>query len=259
MLIQSEILSKGLVKNVQPIGLRDSTYDATVGEIIEQGKIISELEYTLKPRHIVWLTSNETFCLPSDITGLATLRTTWTHNGVLALNVGIVDPGWEGPLATAVVNFGEKNFYIKKGDAFLRLLFLEHQPTAVKALTNTKTDYINKAAINSKHFSATFLSMDSLVDEISREIFKMPTLGIWLTKVGVWLSAAALLLTLLSIYAPIAWSVWSDHAADTAKLSTLIQEVADLKEKTKTLEEKQKTQPLVLKEAQQNHGNQTSP
>ena len=37
---------------------------------------------------MVWVLSKEEFALPKDVTGLATLRTTFTKQGILALNVG---------------------------------------------------------------------------------------------------------------------------------------------------------------------------
>jgi deoxycytidine triphosphate deaminase len=93
ILVRDEIEAKNIVHSAQVNGPRSTTYDATVGEIIIEGKSIQESSFTLLPRGIAWVISTEEFRLPSDVTGLATLKTTWTHNGVLALNLGIVDPG----------------------------------------------------------------------------------------------------------------------------------------------------------------------
>lgn len=129
ILVSREILDRQLVHSRTSAGERETTYDATVGEIIHEGITHDGEAYALPARGMVWVVSHERFVLPKDLTGLATLRTTWTHSGILALNVGIVDPGWDGPLATAVVNFSNANFEIKKGDAFLRVIFITHLPT----------------------------------------------------------------------------------------------------------------------------------
>src|SRR5450830_549060 len=104
LLRKDEIIAKNIVAAANSKSQRETTYDATVGEIIFCGRKIEEDEFTLPSRGVVWVISKEVFTLPSNITGLATLRTTWTHDGVLALNVGVIDPGWNGPVATALVN-----------------------------------------------------------------------------------------------------------------------------------------------------------
>jgi dUTPase len=126
ILTSNEIEALGIVQNRVPHGVRSTTYDATVGEIILGGTTLQGDSYVLPPRGMVWVVSREKFSLPTDITGLATLRTSWTHNGILALNVGVIDPGWSGQLGAAIVNFSSANFVVKRGNGFLRVLFLRH-------------------------------------------------------------------------------------------------------------------------------------
>ena len=117
------------------------------------------------------MVSNERFNLPSNVTGLATLRTTWTHDGILTLNVGIVDPGWNGPLAAAVVNFSSSNFEVRKGETFLRVLFIDHKATdASKVLKETKA-YENYIKGKSARTPSTFLNIKALATEILGEIY----------------------------------------------------------------------------------------
>jgi deoxycytidine triphosphate deaminase len=230
MLTKTEIQAKKIVQGAQVKGERATTYDATVGDIIERGKIISEAQYTLRPRGIVWVVSQEEFHLPAEVTGLATLRTTWTHGGVLALNVGVVDPGWQGPLATAVVNFGNGDFTIKKGDPFLRLLFGEHPAVSpLKVVKKDRDAYIKDTVGNSKAFSTKFLNTDALIDEVASEILKFPKWVYALTILGI-------LLTLLSIFAPIAYSVWTDRIKSETTIAVLTADVAEMKTKLAALE-----------------------
>lgn len=236
MLIKQQIANLNLVENAQGIGQRDSTYDATVGEIVVLGKSITEQTYTLEPRHIVWIVSKEKFALPDNVTGLATLRTTWTHSGVLALNVGVVDPGWHGPLGTILVNFSNVDFHIKKGEPFLRLLFLEHQSTGAKDVERDQPKYLRDIEQNSKLFSKTFLNMEALSDEVAKKIFALP-------KFVVILTFGAILIGALSIFAPIAWGVWSGYVNNNAQVSNLTAELSLLKEQVKALEDQQKLKP----------------
>jgi deoxycytidine triphosphate deaminase len=197
ILNEQQISDLKLVTNAVQAGQRSSTYDATVGKIISEGVIIDAASFTLPRRGIVWVVSKEEFTLPNDITGLATLRTTWTHKGVLALNLGIIDPGWSGPLATALVNFGNGNFQIAKGDPFFRVMFHQHAPT--QAQTVSTKNYVETIVDKSRLFSKTFLGMESLVHEVSEKVLSFPR---WALAIGF----AAIIVSILAVYVPISYS-----------------------------------------------------
>lgn len=221
MLISREIVAKSIVIDGRDAGRRATTYDATVGAIIQRGKEIRDESFLLPPRGIVWVVSAEIFDVPDDITGLATLRTTWTHDGVLALNVGVVDPLWQGPLAAAIVNFGNGEFEVKKGDPFLRLMFHRHERTQATPVVKTMSLYKKEISQKSKMYSATFLNMESLVPEVAHQVLSMPRWVSFLTIVGLVVAAVA-------IFAPIAWSVFSDHAASGAQIKLLDDQIGEL-------------------------------
>lgn len=223
MLTLSEITARRIVIGDMPNGKRrPTTYDATVGCIIHKGSIWHENTYVLPPRGIVWVVSEEIFQVPATATGLATLRTTWTHDGVLALNVGVVDPGWDGPLSAAIVNFGSNNFPITKGEQFLRLMFHAHQTVDMKWTTRTKSEYIQETLMHSRNFSHTFLNMDSLVKEVADEIFSAPR---W----ALWIGLIAIVVSVLAIFAPVAFSVWTDFNQHRERLIQIEKEVDALK------------------------------
>jgi hypothetical protein len=72
ILTSNEIEALGIVQSSVPHGVRSTTYDATVGEIILQGTTLEGDSYVLPPRGMVWVVSKEKFSLPTNITGLAT-------------------------------------------------------------------------------------------------------------------------------------------------------------------------------------------
>ena len=59
--------------------------------------------------------------MPGTVSGFATLRTTFTKLGILALNVGIIDPFFKGPISTALINFSDRPREIRVGDKFFRV------------------------------------------------------------------------------------------------------------------------------------------
>ncbi|WP_424032180.1 hypothetical protein [Methylocella sp.] len=77
---------------------------------------------------MVQVVSTEVFNLPRTVTGHATYKTELTKNGIWALTVGIVDPGWNGPLATTLLNFSRCDHAVALGDPFLRITLFDHAP-----------------------------------------------------------------------------------------------------------------------------------
>jgi deoxycytidine triphosphate deaminase len=233
ILIESEIVERKLVDNPQAAGSRPSTYDATVGEILIEGKSIIDNSFVLHPRGIVWVISKEKFCLPDDVTGLATLKTSWTHDGILALNLGVIDPGWNGHLATAVVNFSKSDYEITKGAAFFRVLFLTHKNTNQAPHGLSSDAYIQKIKTNTRLFSDTFLTMDSLVREIAERVLGFP-------RLVVQLALGAIVIATLAIMVPMAYTMISQNYVMPARVEALEQlpsRIEKLENEVNTLEE----------------------
>lgn len=227
VLTANEITSKGIVSGAVAAGQRSTTYDATVGAIIHCGVEIDESSFKLPPRGIVWLVSAEDFALPPQVTGLATLKTQWTHQGVLALNVGVVDPGWHGPLAAAVVNFSNSPFVIKKGDPFFRILFQKHIGVGQKVEVK-RDQYLAQVRNQSRAFSSTFLNMTSLVKEVSDEVLGLPRIAQNIAKVGI-------VIALVAIFVPIALGMWIDFRKDPVRLAVVERKLADMDEGAKEI------------------------
>src|SRR5262245_58360535 len=105
-----------------------SSFDLTIGSIFNnEGKKVDG-QYTIQPGCLVQVVSSEVFSLSDCLTGHVTYKTTMTKKGIWALTVGIVDPGWDGPLATTLLNFSRVDHTIAAGDAFLRVSLFEHDP-----------------------------------------------------------------------------------------------------------------------------------
>lgn len=249
LLTKNRIMSEGIVLHPEglPIsqyrqlgGERDSTYDATVGKILCDGKSLGS-SIMLAPRGVVWVISYEEFKLPKNITAIASLRTTWAHNGIFALNVGIVDPGYHGPVATALVNFSTEDFEVRIGDPFMRLMFLEHDQTDPKGYRINPKDYLKKIKTKSRAFSKSFLSMNALVDDVAREIFKMPKLAALFAYFGI-------LIALLSILAPIAYTIYTGVNDDKMAIARL-QLRLDQLESTKAINDLDRRQGVPSKAA----------
>jgi deoxycytidine triphosphate deaminase len=223
LLDKKAIKQKAIVSSPSPTSERETTYDATVGEIILKGVVQSGESFILQPRGVVWVISKEEFTLPLDVTGLATLRTTWTHDGMLALNVGVIDPGWKGPVATALVNLSVTPFLVKKGDPFFRVLFHGHDAATTAPQTPAnRAAYVNGICEKSLKFSETFLNMKSLVDEVADKVLAFPK---WANIIAI----VALSVTIAAIFVPICIQVWTEHRSAAERITKLEAEVDSLK------------------------------
>lgn len=222
LITKSDIAAKSIVIGAAKAGARDTTYDATVGCIILDGAGIRSGRYVLPPRGIVWVISQETFNMPGNVTGLATLRTTWTHQGVLALNVGVIDPGWSGPLATVLVNFGKSDFSVEVGSQFLRVMFFSHEAVAAVNSIQIGSEYKKIIMLRSKNFSESFLNMKSLISDVKNDIFKLPT-------IAYWFAFFALVAALFSLLLPIGYTVLTDRIKETTKIESLQRQIDELR------------------------------
>ena len=111
-----------------------SSFDLTVGRIFDpDGKEVDGL-YTLRPGHMVQVVSHEVFKLDAEITGHVTYKTSLTSIGIWALTVGIVDPGWDGPISTTLLNFSRNDYVVQAGETFLRVSLLQHEPVPTEKL-----------------------------------------------------------------------------------------------------------------------------
>jgi deoxycytidine triphosphate deaminase len=80
--------------------LRDCGYDLTISEIFgknAQGLVQESTDdFDLDPQGIALVISKETLKLPQNVCANAIVKTSLCREGILAVNIGVVDPGWEG-------------------------------------------------------------------------------------------------------------------------------------------------------------------
>ena len=185
IIVGDDILNRGLLRKADQGNLKNSTYDLTIGEIVPVGQqnVLSRRKpdggvdmYFIEPREMVFILSKEEFELPATVTGLASLRTTFTKEGLLALNVGFIDPFFKGPISTALLNFSDRPVEIRTGDKFFRVMFFEHADvTKFKPETDEsvrKEEYIRELEKKAySEFPQTYLNAPRLDDAFYRENF----------------------------------------------------------------------------------------
>jgi dUTPase len=264
MLSKHEIAKAQLVldADLQPIsvsgpGFREGTYDLTIGKIFPcKGDSCETFE--LKPGGIVHVVSAEIVRLPADIVGLAHVKTGLCNAGLLALNIGVVDPNWSNCLGSAILNFSNAPWKLKTGDQFLRLSFHRFaSPDGMQVDATSATGSAGAARVvgdanppgatgaatigddyqRSEHrayvsevgrraaskFTGSFLNIEALVEDVAQKQRKYVR-----NTILVWGSIAAVMLALLTVVITIGIS-WG--------VRTIEQPPADLKGTLQLLEE----------------------
>lgn len=193
MLTGDEIEQAGLVVGAKPAGFRASSYDVHIECLIDSSGSVLE-SYALPPQGIVMAVSQERIVLPGNITGLAMVKTSLCNEGVLALNIGVIDPGWEGKVSSFLVNFSKHERLLTQGETFLRLAF---QP--LSSNTSSPNAVPDEAYISARRhqavgrFGRTFLNLPEVIAALTDESLRQ-----WRVRILTYVAPAALALALLT-------------------------------------------------------------
>ncbi|POF34135.1 dCTP deaminase domain-containing protein [Roseibium marinum] len=240
LLTDTEIKAAGVITYQNSESFGSTSYNLLPDAIIDsEGEVYKGDGYTIKPQEIVWVTSKEIVSLPHDITAHATIKTSLCNKGLLALNIGIIDPGWNGPLATAIINFSKSNYYLSPTKSFLRLSFYRHSNSEIfKPITKKRYEYQEdkrKDAI--EIFGSTFLDVKSIAKDVKKELFGSfaPRAAFYVTMLGFGLAGFALFASLAAYFLP------GNGAAYQANFTSLQQRIDRLDEQTRELSTGTKT------------------
>ena len=241
ILTGDEINRRSLVQSAAASSYRAASYDLTIGTLVNpEGNLVDE--YVIPAQGMVKVVSAERILMPTDLVGYVLVKTGLCNEGILALNIGVVDPGFEGPLSSALLNFGKINQRLRQGDVFGRLTIhqLSAQPQNVvpKIVTfeQAKRDAVSQV---DKYLSATFLDIAKTADQAAKKAFgKYKTALFWgIPVIALLLAAFTLLLNFGNMWLVQGYfqprdqvraeQIRSELAANVARLSDQTRELAD--------------------------------
>lgn len=179
----NQINEQGLLANADPKNVRGGCYYLRIHSIIPTGEDAKSYDpsnpkkyHTLEPGGLAWVISEEKFQIEdTSVTALVTLRSGFTKQGMLALDVGLVDANFFGPIGSLVINFSKKPIRLKAGDEFFRVLFFQHEKSAGdQAPVETRydhTQYVEKILSEMVGgFSDTFLQTAEMEKRIEERL-----------------------------------------------------------------------------------------
>lgn len=208
-----EIKTRGLIVQGQDSLYRATTYDLSIGDIVAVGPdgTSTVKEYRLRPGGTVRVVTRESLQMPDDVTAHVLLKNALCRQGVLAINIGVVDPGFSGPLSSTLINFGRVNFDIRMDMSFLRASFHRCPPSteAAKAKKWDRAEYLDEVRRYALAYSApTFLNLEETIARAADGAF-----GSFKQYLVLWATLAALALALLTMFVPLGASYADRYVA----------------------------------------------
>lgn len=167
-----EIKAKKIIQKQRIENYGNASYDLCIGKIISSDGVIHDDRFVLKPQHIAIAVSFEELDMKVDVLGFATIKTSLSQRGLMAINIGLIDPDYEGPISSVLLNFGKQDFILKPHQQFLRLTFQKFKSLGDKDFTKrfkkTKSydQYVDARAEEALNkLDTTFSGIDSVLDK----------------------------------------------------------------------------------------------
>tara|TARA_B100000408_G_scaffold92366_1_gene70988 strand:- start:956 stop:1429 length:474 start_codon:yes stop_codon:yes gene_type:complete len=155
---------------------------------------------------------------------------------MLALNIGIIDPGYQGPMSSFLVNFSKNNFLIEAGDVFLRCQFFNLSQVEDSSLGDPisyRTYLQEKKQKVAGRFGDTFLNVEDIVSSAAK--------GLVFRGLG-FVATVALIITFMSFLLNLGFfrvAVDTDSRRDEY-ISRYEDEIRELEAKVSQLEDRLK-------------------
>ena len=78
---------------------------------------------TVRPGQMIFVVTREDVLMPADVCGTVYSRNSLALKGILALNAGHVDPGYEGPIAIRLINLRATPWTLTLGEPIFTITF----------------------------------------------------------------------------------------------------------------------------------------
>jgi len=193
---------------------KKSSFDITIREVLVKGNKPEDIEThsgsaILKPQDSAYIISEELINIPDGYIAYVFLKNRMSQKGLLALNTGIIDQGYHGPISTLVINLSTRDAVIPNSanlsdKAFFRVVFHKIEenkklpkPHFIKCQPQSYDVYKGYRKNELKKLPRTFLDHEQAKKQITDEVEKK-ALSFSYLKLGATVSIVALLLSLMS-------------------------------------------------------------
>ena len=140
-----ELIRNPRRKNDGTFDIEANSYDLSAGtaiwkEMKHSGGVVKTLDYslqpsvipqptlTVKPGQMIFVVTHEDVLMPLSLCGTVYSRNSLALTGILALNAGHVDSGYEGPIVIRLINLRAVPWTLTLGDPIFTITFQTTNP-----------------------------------------------------------------------------------------------------------------------------------
>jgi deoxycytidine triphosphate deaminase len=202
--IEAAIARRELLTNATHASIQSASYDLRVGTIFREGQIINAnhpdhgSQFSIQPGELVSIFTLEEVKLPADTAAFAFAMNALSSQGLLVLNPGHVDPGYEGPLTVKAINLRKTPISISRESPIFTVVFFKVGAHTTHPYTRNQPD----RRVKETEFHATELErMPNSIADLLRASKDLPTVsseqmerairGYWLTWLTIVLAGVA--------------------------------------------------------------------
>ena len=170
--IKERIAKNELIPGGDPDSATHCSYEFAAAQMLRGGRPralpISKRGTVIEPAQLVWIRAREEISVPANMVGLWIQTQTLAREGLLLLNISLIEPGYKGPLSAVLVNFGKKPVPIYPHTKIAKVIFLPLDGDAdkeVKGCDDSK-EYNDDLARLAANAPKTFLQLQSFLPNI---------------------------------------------------------------------------------------------
>jgi deoxycytidine triphosphate deaminase len=203
--IAAEIAQGRLVRNSSPSNLQACSYDLRIGTIFKDGQAINGahanagMNVVLKPGDVLSMFTLEELVLPANICATVFPINSQSSRGLLVLNPGHVDPGYDGPITVKVLNISKSEMIIRIGEPIFTVIFdmltvVTNRPYPV----NAKTRGTREIEFAERDMNVSPVSLVKLIGEPNALEIDRMIRSHWMAKWSLILTAGALIFAVIA-------------------------------------------------------------
>ena len=209
--ILERLKNEELLTNVRKLkdgnyDVQASSYDLSVGVAVSKRdkkgvfqKRTIQYEYdpkkkkqetiSLSPGQMIYVIAYEEIVTPKDLCGTVYSRNSLALDGILALNTGHIDPGYNGPITIKLINLRSTDWTFQMGKAIFTIAFHTLQDykedATIKYKSSTKEEMLDKVlkatdvSLNNALYDLALLRDFVKEDEFGRAFRKWIGKSIW--------------------------------------------------------------------------------
>lgn len=142
--IINEMENGRLIKKADRKSVEPCSYDMKIGTIFRDGQIVNEShpkaneQVMVQPGEVISVFTLEELDLPNNIAATAFAMNSQSSRGLLVLNPGHIDPGFEGPLTVKALNLRKVPLALSRVDPIFTVVF-ERLPEKTEKYNRNKS------------------------------------------------------------------------------------------------------------------------